>query len=116
MAKRGVEASAAEALMTPGDWVVGAHRAPLVAGLVHAEQHADAQPGIVPERVPLLASGPGRADMFSGRVILVRDGDHADLHRRVLIEPGADQVAEPGPAVFGGRRRMDAEPRAARRH
>src|SRR5215469_5432113 len=116
MAERGVEAPAAEALMTPGDRVVGAHRAPLVAGLVHGEQHADARPGIVPERVPLIASGPGRAEMFSGRVVPIRDGDHAGLHRRVLIEPGTDQVAEPGPAVFGGRRAVDAEPRAARRH
>ena len=52
--------------------------------------HADARPGIVPERVPLIASGPGRAKMLRGRVVLIRDGDHAGLHRRVLIEPGTD--------------------------
>src|ERR1700730_19239050 len=114
MAERGVEGPAAEALMTPGDRVVGAHRAPLVARLVDGKQHADARPGVVLERVPLIASRPGRAEVLGGRVVLVRDGDHAGLHRRVLIEPGTGQVTEPGAALFRGRRAVEAEPRAPR--
>src|SRR5580693_7491801 len=102
--------------MAPGDRVVGAHRAALVAGLIHGEQDADARPGIVGERVPLIAPGPGRAELLGGRMVLVRDGDHAGLHRGMLIEPGAGQLAEPRPAVLGGRRAVDAEPAAARRH
>src|ERR1700733_5704148 len=104
MPERGVEGPAAEVLVTPGDRVVGPHRAPLVARLVDGEQHADARPGVVSERVPLIASRPGRAEVPGGRVVLVLDGDHAGLHRRVPVEPGTGQVAEPGPAVFGGRR------------
>src|ERR1700741_2832872 len=98
MAERGVEGSAAEALMTPGDRVVSAHRAPLVARLVDGEQHADARPGIVRERVPLIASRPGRAEMLGGRMVLVRDGDHAGLHRRGVIETGTRPGTRTGAA------------------
>src|SRR6266700_4986713 len=112
MPERGVKAPAAEAVMAPSDRVIGSHRAACVAGLIHGEEHMDVRSGIRAERIPLVASGPGHVEVPGGRVVPVLDGDRAVLHWRVLVEPRACQVAEPGPVVLSGGRGVDPQPGA----
>jgi len=116
MTERGVEAPSSAVLVTPRDRVVGAHRPAVVGRLVDAEQHADPRPRVAAERVPLVVPGPGRGQVAGCRMAAVLDGDRRRLLRGVLVEPCPGEPAEVGPVVFGGRRAVYAEPRAASRH
>jgi alkylation response protein AidB-like acyl-CoA dehydrogenase len=116
MTERGVEAAAAAVLMTPRDGMVRAHRAAVVARLVDGEQHVNLGSRAGAEVVPLVVPGPGGGQVAGRRVAAVLDGHRGRLLRRVPAEPRAGEPAEVRPVVLGGRRAVDAEPRAARRH
>jgi hypothetical protein len=111
----GVQGPAAGVLVAPRDRMVLPHRAALIGRLVDTEQDMNVWARVRAEGVPLVIPGPGLAKVAGRRVGAVLNDHCGRLKRRMLVEPGADQAAEPRPLIFGSRGGVDAEPGAAGR-
>lgn len=76
--------------MTPGDRMILAHLAPLVAGFVQGEQNLNLPSGVSAKVVPLVGHRPGRVGKTLGRrVISIFDLQSCRLHGRVAFEIGS---------------------------
>src|SRR5699024_5802154 len=99
----GVPGTTAVVVLAPGDRVVLAHRvaAWVVGVLVEGSQHVHVAPRVFLKRVPLIEAFPLRRQMRRGGMSRVFDHDRCVLLGGVTGEVGTDQVAVPGPVVFG---------------
>ncbi len=115
VAAAGVPGPALALGVAPHDRVV-AHgvAARVVAGLVQRGEDLHVRAGVGAVVVPLVGARPGVRQVDGGRVVVARDVHVGLLDLRVRLEPGADQLAVPGPVVLGVGRGVHARVAAAR--
>ena len=113
MAAAGIQRPPPIVFVRPCDGMVVAHLAAFVTLFHKGRQYMHLAARVRLVVVPFVRAGPARGQVRRGGKSPVEHGDIRFLNMRMALEIRADQLAIPGPFVFGVRRRVYADISAA---